>query len=154
MGQSYVLWRTPLPTCPSDIHRSLDQVGLRGACWRDVSIELGGKGSFQAVKLQRPARTTVCSHSTRDMAAIFHQIHHHHDGTRNECLSCCEHLLSGGKNERPDALFSQAVAPLVTFIRGNDAFTLLGMTWADPDLIQVQENVIAKTVNSLSFAVQ
>jgi hypothetical protein len=58
MGQSYVLWRTPLPTCPSDIHRSLDQVGLRGACWRDVSIELGGKGSFQAVKLQRPARTT------------------------------------------------------------------------------------------------
>jgi hypothetical protein len=35
-----------------------------------------------------------------------------------------------------------------------DAFTLLGMTWADPDLIQVQENVIAKTVNSLLFAVQ
>ena len=43
---------------------------LRGACWRDVSIEPGGKGSFQAVKLQRPARTTVCSHSTRDMAAM------------------------------------------------------------------------------------
>jgi len=34
-----------------------------------VSMELSGKGSFQAVKLQRPARTTVCSHSTRDMAA-------------------------------------------------------------------------------------
>jgi hypothetical protein len=33
------------------------------------SMEPGGKGSFQAVKLQRPARTTVCSHSTRDMAA-------------------------------------------------------------------------------------
>ena len=33
-------------------------------------MEPGGKGSFQAVKLQRPARTTVCSHSTRDMAAI------------------------------------------------------------------------------------
>jgi hypothetical protein len=37
-------------------------------------MELGGKGSFQAVKLQRPARTTVCSHSTRDMAAVFHRI--------------------------------------------------------------------------------
>ena len=74
--------------------------------------------------------------------------------TQDECLSCCVHLLSGGKNERPDALFSQAVAPLVTFIRGDDAFTLLGMTWADPDLIQVQENVIAKTLNSLLFAVQ
>lgn len=43
---------------------------------------------------------------------------------------------------------------LVTFLRGNDAFTLLGMTWADSDLIQVQENVIAKTVNSLMFAAQ
>ncbi len=43
---------------------------------------------------------------------------------------------------------------LVTFLRGNDAFTLLGMTWADSDLIQVQENVIAKTVNSLTFSAQ
>ncbi|MBZ5645292.1 MAG: hypothetical protein LAO19_21235 [Acidobacteriia bacterium] len=43
---------------------------------------------------------------------------------------------------------------LLTLLRGNDAFTLLGMTWADSDLIQVQENVIAKTVNSLTFAAQ
>jgi hypothetical protein len=43
---------------------------------------------------------------------------------------------------------------LVTFLHGSDAFTLLGMTWADSDLIQVQENVISKTVNSLTFAVQ
>ena len=35
-----------------------------------LSMEPGGKGSFQAVKLQRPARTIVCSHSTRDMAAM------------------------------------------------------------------------------------
>lgn len=34
-----------------------------------LSMEPGGQGSFQAVKLQRPARATVCSHSTRDMAA-------------------------------------------------------------------------------------
>jgi len=40
---------------------------------------------------------------------------------------------------------------LLTLLRGNDAFTLLGMTWADSDLIQVQENVIAKTVNSFAF---
>ncbi|MGD0907495.1 MAG: hypothetical protein ABSA96_07925 [Candidatus Acidiferrales bacterium] len=43
---------------------------------------------------------------------------------------------------------------LLTFLKGNDAFTLLGMTWADSDLIQVQENVISKTVNSLTFAAQ
>ena len=33
---------------------------------------------------------------------------------------------------------------LVTFLKGEDAYTLLGMTWADSDLIQVQENVISK----------
>ena len=41
---------------------------------------------------------------------------------------------------------------LLTLMHGGDAFTLLGMTWADSDLIQVQENVISKTVNSLTFA--
>src|ERR1700691_4974321 len=35
-----------------------------------MAMEAGGKGSFQAVKLQRPARTTVCSHSIKDMAAV------------------------------------------------------------------------------------
>jgi hypothetical protein len=75
MGKWYVLWRTPSPTCPGGVHRSLDQVVLRGACWRDVSIEPGGKGSFQAVKLQRPVRTTVCSHSTKGHGRrAFHQI--------------------------------------------------------------------------------
>jgi hypothetical protein len=40
---------------------------------------------------------------------------------------------------------------LLTLFKGNDAYTLLGMTWANSDLIQVQENVIAKTVSSLTF---
>lgn len=40
---------------------------------------------------------------------------------------------------------------VLTLLKGNEAFTLLGMTWADSDLIQVEENVIAKAVNSLEF---
>jgi hypothetical protein len=43
---------------------------------------------------------------------------------------------------------------LLTLLNGNQAYTLLGMTWADSDLIQVQENVITKTVNSLMFSPQ
>jgi hypothetical protein len=35
-----------------------------------ISMEPGGKGSFQAAKLQRSDRTTVCSHSTGDVAAM------------------------------------------------------------------------------------
>ncbi len=42
----------------------------------------------------------------------------------------------------------------LTVVHGSDAFTLLGMTWAESDLIQVQENVLAKVVNSLSFSAQ
>jgi len=40
---------------------------------------------------------------------------------------------------------------LLTLIHGGDEFTLLGMTWADSDLIQMQENIISKTLNSLTF---
>jgi hypothetical protein len=40
---------------------------------------------------------------------------------------------------------------LVVIARGNDIFTALGMTYADSDLIQIQENVIAKAISSLDF---
>jgi hypothetical protein len=35
--------------------------------------------------------------------------------------------------------------------RGGDIFTALGMTYADSDLIQIQENVIARAITSLDF---
>ena len=41
-----------------------------------MAMEAGGKGSFQAVKLQRPDRTTVCSHSARDMGPPFTPSNH------------------------------------------------------------------------------
>ena len=42
---------------------------------------------------------------------------------------------------------------LVVIARGGDIFTVLGMTYADSDLIQIQENVIAKAIASLNFDV-
>jgi hypothetical protein len=42
---------------------------------------------------------------------------------------------------------------LVVISRAGDIFTVLGMTYADSDLIQIQENVIAKVIGSLSFEV-
>jgi hypothetical protein len=43
---------------------------------------------------------------------------------------------------------------VLTLLNGSDAYTLLGMTYANSDLIQVQENVIAKAVNSFTFSAQ
>ena len=42
---------------------------------------------------------------------------------------------------------------LVVIARGNEIFTVLGMTYADTDLIQIQENVIARSIASLDFNV-
>ena len=54
---------------------------------------LAVKGSFQAAKLQRSARVTVCSHSTRDMAAMRSiESQHNYSDTQNECLSGCAQL--------------------------------------------------------------
>jgi hypothetical protein len=43
---------------------------------------------------------------------------------------------------------------LVVVSRGADVFTVLGMTFADSDLIQIQENVIARSIASLDLSVQ
>jgi hypothetical protein len=40
---------------------------------------------------------------------------------------------------------------VVWLARGNEVYTLMGLTYADSDLIQVEENVIARTINSLEF---
>ena len=42
---------------------------------------------------------------------------------------------------------------LVVVARGNDILTVLGMTYADSDLIQIQENVISRSISSLDFNV-
>jgi hypothetical protein len=41
---------------------------------------------------------------------------------------------------------------LAVIARGGDVFTVLGMTFADTDLIQIQENVIARAIASLDFS--
>lgn len=43
---------------------------------------------------------------------------------------------------------------LVVIARGKDILTALGMTYADSDLIQIQENVIARSISSLDFGVK
>jgi hypothetical protein len=43
---------------------------------------------------------------------------------------------------------------LVVVARGSDIMTALGMTYADTDLIQIQENVIARAIASLDFNVK
>ena len=42
---------------------------------------------------------------------------------------------------------------LVVVARDKEIFTVLGMTYADTDLIQIQENVIARAIGSLDFSV-
>jgi len=39
----------------------------------------------------------------------------------------------------------------VVISHSGDIFTILGMTYADSDLIQIEENVISKAIASLSF---
>jgi hypothetical protein len=43
---------------------------------------------------------------------------------------------------------------LVVIERNGEIFTALGMTYAESDLIQIQENVIAKAIGSLDFSVR
>jgi hypothetical protein len=42
---------------------------------------------------------------------------------------------------------------LAVVARNGDVFTVLGMTYADTDLIQIQENVISRAIASIDFNV-
>jgi hypothetical protein len=44
------------------------------------------------------------------------------------------------------------IGKLVVVARGKDMFTVLAMTYADRELIQIQENVIARAISSLDFS--
>ena len=56
-------------------------------------MEAGGRGSFQEVKLKRPTRTTVCSHSARAMAAVYSIESAFDDrNLQHERLCSCEQL--------------------------------------------------------------
>jgi hypothetical protein len=43
---------------------------------------------------------------------------------------------------------------LVVIERNGEIFTALGMTYADTDLIQIQENVISKAIGSMNFSIR
>jgi hypothetical protein len=43
---------------------------------------------------------------------------------------------------------------LAVVAHDGDVFTVLGMTYADTDLIQIQENVIARAIASIDFSVK
>jgi hypothetical protein len=43
---------------------------------------------------------------------------------------------------------------LVVLVHGEDTLTILGMTYAQSDLIQIQENVIARAISSMDFNVR
>jgi hypothetical protein len=40
---------------------------------------------------------------------------------------------------------------VVLLERGKDLYTILGMTFADNDLVQIQENVLHRTIDSIQF---
>jgi len=63
-------------------------------------------------------------------------------------ISATEHRFRGSVDEHD---WSGVV---VLLPRGTRLYTIFGMTRADSDLVQIQENVIARTISSLEFTEQ
>ena len=98
---------------------------------------------------REPAKDSLDAHATNTEKALK-------DVYENYRLISTRHISVAGlpaveQRSRGTADGRDWSVILLTLLRGNDAYTLLGMTWADSDLIQVQENVISKAVNSLTF---
>ena len=84
------------------------------------------------------------------------QLHNIYDNIR---LTSSTHTSVGGEDAverhfRGSAADRDWSVIVVTVAHGSDVFTVLGMTYADSDLIQIQENVIARAISSLRFETQ
>lgn len=97
------------------MHRALHWCSSHAApSW----MESGGKGSFQAVKLQRPARATSCSHSARDMPATPSiEARGHSNGVRFDHLSgCAQFNAESSKIHHPNQSCNSLVARIPSSI--------------------------------------
>ena len=78
-------------------------------------------------------------------------------------------LLPGSKDDQPTRSSGESAVEilyrgvesehdwsgrLVVVARGKEYFTILGITFADSDLIQIQENVISRAISSMDFHAQ
>jgi len=60
-------------------------------------------------------------------------------------LPAVERRFRGGADNKDWSGF------VVVFERGKDLYTVLGMTYAASDLVQIQENVIHRAITSIEF---
>jgi hypothetical protein len=99
---------------------------------------------------REPAKTTLESHA----AATERQLHEIYENYRriSEQRTSVAGLAAIERRYRGTADGHDWSGIVLTLVRGNDVYTVLGMTWADSDLIQIQENVIARTIASLEFS--
>ena len=116
----------------------------------DAVAALGTKDQTTLMVIGRtPAKDSLDAHSVNTEKALK-------DVYENYRLISTRHISVAGfpaveQRSRGTADGRDWSVILLTLLKGNDAYTMLGMTWADSDLIQVQENVIAIAVNSLTF---
>jgi len=86
-------------------------------------------------------------------AATDTELHDIYDNIR--LISAAQSTVAGEpaieRHFRGSAAGQDWSVTVVSVAHGSDLFTVLGMTYADSDLIQIQENVIARAISSLRF---
>ncbi|MGB6429093.1 MAG: hypothetical protein WBF06_00795 [Candidatus Acidiferrales bacterium] len=111
---------------------------------------MGDEDSTTLLLIGREARKGALD---AQAAAMDTELHNIYDNFR---LLSSTHTTVGGepaieRHFRGTAADRDWSVTAVTVAHGNNLFTVLGMTYADSDLIQIQENVIARAISSLRF---
>jgi hypothetical protein len=111
---------------------------------------MGDEDSTTLLLIGREARKGTLD---AQAAAMDSELHNIYDNFR--LLSSTHTTVAGEpaieRHFRGSAADRDWSVTAVTVAHGNNLFTVLGMTYADSDLIQIQENVIARAISSLRF---
>ena len=140
-ANSFSIYKAPSWNLIEDARKALPNAIMAMGTFNESTLLVVGKEKNK--ESLEPAAAAV-EHRVREVYDNYRQISRR--TTTIDGLSGIEYRFRGLADDHDWS------GTLVVLTRGSDTFTILGMTYADTDLIQIQENVIARSIASLKFS--
>jgi hypothetical protein len=140
-ANSFTLYKAPSWNLIEDARKALPNAIVAMGTFNESTLLVVGK---EKNKESLDVAATAVEHRVREVYDNYRQISRR--TTTVDGLPGIEYRFRGMADDHDWS------GTLVVLTRAGETFTILGMTYAETDLIQIQENVIARSIASLKFS--
>ncbi|MGA2810825.1 MAG: hypothetical protein ABSG16_05455 [Candidatus Acidiferrum sp.] len=140
-ANGFTIYKAPSWNLIEDARKALPNAIVAMGTFNESTLLVVGK---EKNKESLDAAATAVEHRVREVYDNYRQISRR--TTTVDGLPGIEYRFRGMADDHDWS------GTLVVLTRADETFTILGMTYADTDLIQIQENVITRSIASLKFS--